>query len=885
MEFFMSKPNEVLEELAVNSSSGLSEAQAAENIQKFGKNVFTKEKPPSLLKRFISALAEPMMIMLIVAAVITFGVNIFRLIQGGHADFVECVGIIVAILLSTLISVLMEGRSQKAFEALEKFNEDTVVKVIRDNTVKMIPIKNITVGDIVFVETGDKIPADGRLVECMSLNIDESSLTGESVPVEKNPNAVFENIRTPIAERKNMAYSGCFVTSGSGKMVVTAVGDNTEFGKIAKELTTHKESTTPLQEKLAKMSKYIAVFGVVAAVAVFAVQIVNAVMSNTLDFNKVLDIFIESIVLVVAAVPEGLPTIVAISLSYNVIKMSRQNALVKKMVACETIGSTNIICSDKTGTLTENKMTVAHVYQNNKIITPDKLSDSLLINNFSINSTADVTFKKKKKDYVGNPTECALLSSVYDSGYDYKDIRKAAYIAHSFPFSSDSKNMTTVVNDDGKLIAYTKGSPEKILEMCNLPLERKGIVENEIRRYQEKAYRVIAFAHKYVDELNDYEGNRKLIESDMVFDGFTAINDPIREDVYKAVERSKGAGIAIKMLTGDNITTAKAIANELKIFGKGQIAIEARELEDMSDEELKEALPKIAVIARSTPTVKMRVVTALKEMGNVVAVTGDGINDAPAIKNADIGIAMGITGTEVSKEASDVVLLDDSFSTIIRAVQWGRGIYENFQRFIQFQLTVNVASVLVILISVIAGGGSPFTALQILWINIIMDGPPAVTLGLEPIRGDLMNRKPVSRSSNILTGDMVLKIGINAVYMTAIFLLQSFTNFMGTTSQTEMSSVLFTLFVIFQLFNAFNSRELSQKSIFRNFASNKIMLIVFAVTFLLQIVITQFGGAFFNTTALSLVMWLKIIVLAFTVILISELTKQIVKMVRGKQNI
>jgi Ca2+-transporting ATPase len=448
-------------------------------------------------------------------------------------------------------------------------------------------------------------------------------------------------------------------------------------------------------------------------------------------------------------------------------------------------------------------------------------------------------------------------------------MRDISEVVHIFPFSSETKNMTTIINKDSKMIAYTKGSPEKIISLCNIDNIEIQAIQEKIIKYQEKACRVIAFAHKEVDTLD-----REKIESNMIFDGFVAITDPLRKDVFESIKKCQSAGIDIKILTGDNIVTAKAIADELNLLKDDYIAIEARELEKLSDDDLAKILPKIRVIARSTPSIKMRVVKTLKSIGNIVAVTGDGINDAPAIKNADVGIAMGISGTEVSKEASDIILLNDSFSTIVKAVQWGRGIYENFQRFIQFQLTVNLSSVIVVISSILAGFKSPFTALQLLWINMIMDGPPALTLGLEPIREDLMERLPISRDANIVTKEMLIRISSNAIFISIIFLLQHTLNFMNV-DESQMPTVLFTLFVVMQLFNAFNSRELTNKSVLKNFSNNKLMLCVFGLTFLLQIMIVQFGGAFFDTTPLSLITWIKIILIGTTVVIISEIVKVI----------
>lgn len=883
MKEFMESPEETLARLQVNGDCGLTDAQATMSAQKYGANSFTREKPPSLGRRILAAASEPMIIMLILAAAIALGVNIARALGGGEADFLECAGIFAAIFLSVIITVVMEGKSAKAFETLNRINEDIFVKVIRDGEVRMIGQKELVVGDIVCVETGDKISADGRLLESACLYADEASLTGESVPVEKDACAVFPCEDTPVAERINMLYSGCFITSGSGKMIVSAVGDKTEFGKIARELSKTEKSSTPLQEKLAKLGKLITLLGAIAAAVVFVIQLVLFISNGTANLDTVSEAFITSIVLIVAAVPEGLPTIVAVSLAINIIKMAKQNALVKKMVACETVGCINVICSDKTGTLTENKMTVAKIGVDGRMLDPDELQNRELIHNFCLNSTADVRLEEAQPGFIGNPTECALLVAAHKAGYDYRELRQANEAEYVFPFSSETKNMTSIFMQDEKVIAYTKGSPERILAMCGVTDTARSEIESGITSFQEKACRVIAFAHKEI-ACGDFEMERCSIESGMIYDGYVAITDPLREDVYEAVVRARSAGIDLKILTGDNIVTATAIAEELDLLEEGHVAVEANRLECATDEEIESLLPDIRVIARSTPTVKMRVVNALKRMGSVVAVTGDGINDAPAIKNADVGIAMGISGTEVSKEASDIVLLDDSFSTIVKAVQWGRGIYENFQRFIQFQLTVNLSSVIVVLCSIIAGFASPFTALQLLWINLIMDGPPALTLGLEPIREDLMNRRPIGRDSSIVTRGMLSRIAFNGIFISVAFMCQHTWNFLGASAE-QTPTVLFTLFVVFQLLNAFNSRELSDTSMFKNIGNNKLMLLVFALTFSLQILITQFGGTMFNTVPLPIDMWLKIVAMACSVIVASELFKLVKRTVAKAKRI
>lgn len=862
--------DQILEELGVSADVGLSENQVLENRRTYGENSFTRKKSDSLIVRFLKGCAEPMVIMLIAAGLITLGVNIVKGLTGGHADFLECAGIFAAILLSVIITLVMEGRSAKAFEALNKITEDTHIRVIREGKSQLIPQHEVVVGDILCIETGNKLPADARLICSASLTADESALTGESMAVQKSSEAVLSDIKTPVAERINMLYSGCFITGGSGRAVVTGVGDNTEFGKIACELSGDNNSSTPLQEKMAKLGKCVALIGAIIAAIVFIIQLIMQISQGTASLDTVAEAFITSIILIVAAVPEGLPTIMAVSLAINVIKMSKQNALVKKMIACETAGCINVICSDKTGTLTENKMTVIGIYNQGEITEPSEITDEHLIKNICVNSTADVNFENGA-DFIGNPTECALLTSAHKSEFDYRHIRENTNILYSFPFSSETKNMTTITSGDSEITAYSKGSPEKILSMCLMPESLRQEINDRVISFQEKACRVIAFAHKSVNGISNFEDERESIERDMEFDGFAAITDPLRSDVFDAVNDCRTAGIELKMLTGDNLVTAKAIANDLKIIDDNHIAVEANYIDALSEKELISELPKIRVIARSTPAIKMRVVNALRKMGNVVAVTGDGINDAPAIKNADVGIAMGISGTEVSKEASDIVLLDDSFSTIVKSVKWGRGIYENFQRFIQFQLTVNLSSVLVILCSIIAGLAAPFTTLQLLWINIIMDGPPALTLGLEPIRANLMKRRPTRRNESIVSKEMLMRIGINGLFIAVVFMLQSTVNFLGGTPG-QQPTILFTLFVVFQLFNAFGCRELGNSSIMKNLISNKLMLGVFGLTFALQVIITQFGGMFFGTVPLPLMMWLKIIILAFSVLIVTELT-------------
>nr|WP_294529118.1 calcium-translocating P-type ATPase, PMCA-type [uncultured Blautia sp.] len=876
-EAFRMTTEDLLSKTGTDREKGLTPEQVDKSRSIHGSNSFVRQSHESLAKKIWDASTEPMLLMLIFAAVITLAVNITRYFTGDEYNFLECVGIFAAIALSVVITIITEGKSAKAFEALNKINEDTLIKVIRDGEPQLVTQKEIVVGDIIMVETGDKIVADGRLLESNDLAVDESALTGESLPVDKDASVVCPP-ETPVAERVNMLYSGCFVSAGNGQMLVTGVGNNTEFGQIAQELSSIEKTTTPLQEKLDKLGKQITVMGASAAAIVFAIEVIQFFMRGQISLDTISDAFITSIVLIVAAVPEGLPTIVAVSLALNIIKMSKENALVKKMIACETIGCVNIICSDKTGTLTENKMTVQKIYTHGTLIEPEKLQDKVLLNNYCINSNANVSFEDGAWSFIGNPTECSLLVAAQKAGIDYQTLRHNADVIRVFPFSSQNKDMSTIVREDGRIILYTKGNPEKILSLCSdISTEEKAANLKLMEQFQSEAGRLLAFAHK---ELPAYNGETQgEIEQDLHYDGFVVISDPLSPDVYDAIKNCRAAGIEVKMLTGDNIRTARAIANELHMLDDNHIAVEASEIEAMSDAELKEALKKIQVIARSTPMIKMRVVKLLKEEKNVVAVTGDGINDAPAIKHADVGIAMGIAGTDVTKEASDMVLLDDSFSTIIKAVQWGRGIYENFKRFIQFQLTVNVSSVIVVIASILAGFTAPFTALELLWINIIMDGPPALTLGLEPIRPDLLKHKPTKRNENIISKSMMVRIFTNGIFISVIFMLQHFKNFLGAAPEEE-ATVLFTLFVLFQLFNAFNCRELDETPMIKNLMKNKLMLGIFLLVLILQFVITQFGGAVFETVALSAGMWVKMLVTAFTLIILNEVIKAVKRAVK-----
>ena len=849
----------VLRELKVDSSVGLTSIKRQENSRLFGKNILSKQKKKSLISKAFSLLKEPMMIILVISFIVAFGTGLGKFLKTGEMDFAESFGVLAAILLSVSITLIMEGSSEKAFSELNKIYDKITVKVIRDGGLQVINQSEVVVGDIIYLDSGDKIVADGRLIETNELSVNESALTGESDSVSKNANIVLDN-DVPLAERINCVYSGTFVSSGSGKMIVTVVGDKTEIGNIAGALKEKEQIKSPLEQKLAKLGRIISIIGGVCAGLVFIVSIVKQIVMGTVSFTSVQELFISCIILLVAAVPEGLPTIVAVSLALNMIKLAKENALIKKMIATETTGAVSVICSDKTGTLTMNKMSVVGVCSSGLcFVNCDDLSD-VLLQNCVCNNGADVVKKGKRISFTGSGTECALLEFALKNK-NVKDItsyRGKFALLSRVPFDSDKKFMQTQISVDGAIRGLIKGAPEKVLPLCNLTEIQKNIIFNEIQAHQKQAKRVLALAH---DDGNGY-----------IFDAYVVFMDKIRPDVYLAVAQCKSAGIKIKMLTGDNSVTAYSIAKELGIAHLESEVITASEIENIDDESLKKLLSKVSVIARSTPSIKSRVVGLLKEMGEVVAVTGDGINDAPAIRKADVGIAMGKSGSEISKEASDIVLLDDSFSTIVKAISFGRNVYKNLQRFILFQLSVNLSALFFITVCAFLGVQSPFNTLQLLWINVIMDGPPALTLGLEKSDLTLMSAKPVQREKSIVSKNMLLKIIFNGIYVGGVILLEYFTDFLGAGSE-NLGSCVFTLFIMFQLFNAFNCRELGSESILKSLGKNKIMLFTFLFVFALQVLIVQFGYGLFGVTPMQLSLWVKIVCTALSVVIVSEIFK------------
>ncbi|MDR1773430.1 MAG: calcium-translocating P-type ATPase, PMCA-type [Clostridioides sp.] len=906
MKYFNSECQDVLKEFDVDYDIGLTDEEVTKRREKYGLNEFTPKEEESFFEKLKDSLSEPMIIILIIAAVVSAVIG----------EYHDAIGILGAITIGIAIGMFTEGKSQKAAEALAKLTENIEVKVLRNGKVHQVSKSELVPGDIVYIETGNMVPADGRLIQTVNLKAREDMLTGESDDVTKKHDVVIPMekveskngeilIQDPIpAKQINMLFGGTLIAYGRGEMLVTSTGDATEMGKIASNLS-ESEEQTPLQLKLGNLGAMIAKISSAVAGLLFIFMVfqsaskglLNIDMSGVVPFlqsiGPVKTAFTVCVALIVAAVPEGLPTMINMTLAITMQKMAKINALVTKKEACETIGSVSVICSDKTGTLTQNRMTVEVVNIDGEYIEGEpSTSNSYFLENCILNSTADIEKTDSEVKYLGSATECALL--LLNEGKDYRHIRENSEILSQEPFSSETKKMSSLFRKDNKLILLTKGAPEILLEQCSyvqkgdkvlkLDFEGKKSIINEISKLQVKSMRTLGFAYKILDEAKqevaitaeDELLDLKSFGGELVFGGFVGIRDPLRPDVLDSITTAKNAGVSVKMLTGDNLITAKAIGEELGLLQGGMKAVEASYLDTLTEQELEEEIQKISIVARSKPESKMRIVKALQRLGEVVAVTGDGINDAPALSKADVGIAMGISGTEVSKNAADIILTDDSFSTIVSGIKWGRAIYDNFQRFVQFQLTVNIIAFLVAIISQVLGQEMPFTTIQLLWVNIIMDGPPALALGLEPVRDYVLNRKPVNRKANIISKKMVYTIVLNAFYITALIVCQSTFNFLGV-DQAHQETVLFGIFAFCALFNAFNCREFGTDSIFPYLTKNKLAIQIIVATGIAQVIFTQIFQDFFNSVAMDVVTWMKVLAVGASVVVLNEIVKAVLR--------
>lgn len=873
--------------VVTNLKTGLKQQEVEALKEKYGTNEFTKPKERGLWLELLDVFKEPLMVILFIASGMSFLVG----------EYQDGIGICMAVLLGIIIGRITEGRSKKAAASLQKMTGDILVKVLRDGRKQVIHKTEVVPHELVYLETGDMVPADGIVLEATELKLREDMLTGEADQVTK--------------EKDHVLYGGTLVGNGYGLMQVTKIGDETEMGAIAKDLN-QEEEMTPLQIKLGKLGQRISSISSAVAGMLFIYMMIQILKDSHIHINftswdsfvhsmhdvnlvfpSIKTAFVVCVGLIVAAVPEGLPTMVNITLAMTMQKMAKINVLIRKKEACETIGSVSVICSDKTGTLTENKMKVGRLFINgHEVLFKDVVHYPLFIENCLVNSSADVEFNGTHHNYIGNPTEGAIISMVNNPSY--RQVREEALIEQQLPFSSSNKFMLTVTKHQTGYHILSKGAPEVILKQCQTELvdgkvrlltkAREAAILNQMKELQSNAMRIIAFAYQETNKKEDFRGKEHW-EHQLTFHGFVGINDPLREGVKESIQCASRARIETKILTGDNIHTAIAIGKEIGILTPNKRAVEASYIDSLTDAELRKEIKNIAIVARSMPNTKMRIVAALQKNGEVVAVTGDGINDAPALTKADVGIAMGIAGTEVSRNAADIILTDDSFNTIVEAIKWGRGIYNNFQRYLQFTLTVNVIAFLLTIISQLMDHPLPFTTIHLLWVNIIMDGPPALALGMEPIRETVMKRKPTSKTASIINRLMLHTIIINSLFMIIVLLCQLEFNFLGadlshvTSGASEGQTVIFSLFVSLVIFNALNCREFGLVSVFTNFFKNKVALLILFITFTIQIVVTQLAGGFFHTVPLSAMMWVKIIALGSTVVLFNEIVKWILRLI------
>lgn len=852
----------------MHSFKGLTNNQVDESRAKWGTNDLTPPARESWVKLLLGKFNDPIIKLLLFATVLSMITGYF------HGSMVESFGILLAVFLATFLSFINEYRAGKEFDILNRINDVTLVKVYRNGTVTQVPKNELVVGDVVIVTQGDEIPADGKLLDTMELSVNESSLNGESVASRKThvPVTDFAGTYSP-----NCIYRGTTVTEGDGVMEVTAVGDSTEIGKTARQAAELTGIKTPLNKQLDKLSGVIGKIGFIVAGLTFAALVIRDYALGILTFSLTLDnltlllsFFMIAVTLIVVAVPEGLAMSVTLSLAYSMRKMTAGNTLVRKMHACETMGAITVICTDKTGTLTQNKMQVQYF---------SAVADENFAKEVSLNSTALLEINANGAlSAVGNPTEGALLLFIGEKGYSYKKYREEYKIIKRLPFSTERKYMATIadLSGSGKITLLIKGAPEIIFEKCgNLDVQNELL---KVREYQEKGMRSLAFA-KIEISLSDTEKEiAELVdENKFEYSGFVAIADPIRQDVPDAMHQCIDAGIAVKIVTGDTSLTAVEIARQAGLWRDGDTLeknhITGTGFAALDDEAAKEAALNIKVMSRARPADKMRLVRLLQQCGQVVAVTGDGTNDAPALNYADVGLAMG-TGTAVAKEASDIILLDDSFASVTTAVRWGRSIYLNIQKFIQFQLTINVVALFTALTGPFIGIEFPLTVTQMLWVNLIMDTFAALALAGEPSYKEVMKNRPRGINDFIISKKMMYNIfGTGLLFLAALIGLLLWINSDSNVSEYELS-VFFTIFVMLQFWNMFNARTLgSNNSAFYKISENKYFMLIAALILVLQIIIIEYGGGFFRTTPITFKDWVIIIAATSVVLWIGEIIR------------
>ena len=841
--------------------NGLSDQEVIESRNKNGINLLTPPKRPSMWKLYWEKFQDPVIRILLVAAVFSLAISIFE------NEYAETIGIFFAIFLATGIGFYFEYDANKKFDLLNAVGEEIPVTVIRNGKIREIPRKEIVVGDIVILNTGEEVPADGKLLEAVSLQVNESTLTGELMVAKSTDEAHFDKEATYPSDE---VMRGTTITDGHGIMRVDRVGDATEIGKVARQATEQSQEQTPLNIQLSRLASLIGKAGFTIAILTFVIftskdlyEYLSVTAVN--DWHQWLDIarivlkyFMMAVTLIVVAVPEGLPMSVSLSLALNMRRMLKTNNLVRKMHACETMGAITVICTDKTGTLTQNLMQVYDA----------KLDESradVIAEGIAANSTAFLEEKDGKPNGVGNPTEIALLLWLNGKGKDYMSLREAAKVVNQLTFSTERKYMATLVESPviGKRVLYVKGAPEIVMGKCNLSAEQIEANNRQLLEYQNKAMRTLGLAYRVVSDEAETDCATLVAEGGLTFLGIFAISDPIRPDVPAAVERCQSAGINIKIVTGDTPGTATEIARQIGLWKPEDTErnrITGVEFAALTDEEALDRVLDLKVMSRARPMDKQRLVQLLQQKGAVVAVTGDGTNDAPALNHAQVGLSMG-TGTSVAKEASDITLLDDSFNSIATAVMWGRSLYKNIQRFIVFQLTINVVALLSVLLGAFFGSELPLTVTQMLWVNLIMDTFAAMALASIAPSADVMNEKPRRRSDFIITPTMRKHIlGVGLAFLVLLMGALAYFNNLPGGMNTHHLTMFFTLFVMLQFWNLFNASVFgTNHSVFKDANHAKGMLSVAAIILVGQIIIVTFGGKVFRTEPLSVAEWLYIV--------------------------
>ena len=874
-----------------NKRIGLTDEQVKQSREQHGKNVLTPPQRTSLWKLYLDKYRDPIIQILLVAAFVSL---ILAFIE---KNFMETIGIFVAVFLATTVGFYFERDAAKKFNLLTALSEEQPVKVRRNGKVMEIPRHDVVVGDVVLVEVGDEVPADGELIVCNDLQINESTLTGEPV-TEKSLEGGGDG-----AYPRNVILRSTMVMNGRGEFVVTAVGDATEIGKVAKKSTEQTSVETPLHMQLDKLAKMISKVGSVVSVAAFFIFLIHDILTNPAWGGKdyfymaeiVLKYFMMAVTLIVMAVPEGLPMAITLSLALNMRRMLKSNNLVRKLHACETMGAVTVICTDKTGTLTQNKMQVS-------ALELKQGDEALLDTAIALNSTAELNDGKP----IGNPTESALLLWLDAQGKDYEELRKQVNVLKQLPFSTERKMMATLAEVDGETYLFVKGAPEIVMKKCIIEDRMQKQTAEELDEWQHKAMRTLAFAYKKIEasimrtsRTSTAEVVALLDANDLQLQAIAAIADPIRPDVPAAVQECRHAGIEVKVVTGDTAATAMEIGKQIGVFedepenigadgsltSLDQQMITGEQWEALSDEEAYERAKDIRVMSRARPTDKQRLVAMLQKRGEVVAVTGDGTNDAPALHYAHVGLSLG-SGTSVAKEASDMTLLDDSFKSIANAVMWGRSLYRNLQRFLFFQLVVNVAALLLVLGGSVIGTEMPLTVTQILWVNLIMDTFAALALASLPPSHEVMKEKPRKASDFIINKS----IGFGILFCGIVFFLVMFALLVycerrgkGGVDVHELT-MFFTTFVMIQFWNLFNAKALmSHHTAFRHFLKDKGMILVLVLVLVGQWIIVTFGGEMFRTTPLSLHEWLLIIGSTSVVLWAGELWRAFKRMIAKRR--